>query len=281
RDVGNLDTHLTPCSPSRAQLPADVAGWAERLCRLPEVERVRRPNGEWSLRVRGLEFAATREGRLVFGLEHRSVANASDLPEMERLATELARLRSATAADRANPLYTRNPELWLESQVRANLEEIHAPLAPGVVYGQVPSFGGGERGVIDLLAVENTGRLTVMEIKASEDVHLPFQALDYWMRVKWHLEQEEFSRLGYFPGVELTSEWPRLLLIAPSLAFHPANEIVLRYFSPAIPVERIGLAVKWEKELRVMFRLPGAGSPEDTPCPWHTTLSRSGRRSRT
>ena len=159
--------------------------------------------------------------------------------------------------------------------------EIHAPLVEGVVYGQVPSFGAGERGVIDLLGVECTGRLTVMEVKASEDIHLPLQALDYWMRVKWHLESEDFTRLGYFPEVALTGECPRLLLIAPSLAFHPANEIVLRYFSPAIPVERIGMAVKWEKELQVMFRLRGAGGPEVTPCPWQTTLSRSGRRSST
>jgi hypothetical protein len=101
------------------------------------------------------------------------------------------------------------------------------------------------------------------------------------MRVKVHLEREDFSRLGYFPGISLAREWPRLLLIGPSLDFHPANERVLRYFSPSIPVERIGVAVKWEKELQVMFRLPGAGSPEATPCPWQTTSFKSGRPSNT
>lgn len=280
-DFGNLETHLDPCNRERIPIAAEVAAWMARLTQLPGVEQVRRPTGDCSLRVRGLEFAATREGRLIFGIDHRGAVAGTDLAEMERAVMELARLRSSGAADVMNPLYRRNPEAWLESQIRANLAEIHAPLVEGAVYGQVPAFAAGERGVIDLVAVERTGRLTVIEVKASEDIHLPLQALDYWMRVKWHLEREDFSRLGYFPGVALTGELPRLLLVAPALAFHRANELVLRYFSPLIAVERIGVAVKWREQLRVMFRLPGAGGREVTACPWQTRLSRSGERSST
>lgn len=278
-DFGNLETHLEPLSRQWAPIPAGVAEWVERLAGLPDVEKVLRPTGEWSLRVRGIEFASTREGRLVFGIDQRRVASAADLPEIGRVAAELARLRRAGAADVMNPLYRRSPELWLESQVRLNLREIDACLVEREVYGQVPAFAAGERGVIDLLAVEHTGRLAVIEVKASEDIHLPLQALDYWMRVEWHLRREDFSRLGYFPDVVLTQELPRLLLVAPALAFHPANEVVLSYFSPAIPVERIGLTVKWEDKLQVMFRLPGAGDRRVAACRWQTRLSRSGRRS--
>ncbi len=39
----------------------------------------------------------------------------------------------------------------------------------------------------------------MIELKASEDVHLPLQALDYWMRVQWHVERREFQANGYFP----------------------------------------------------------------------------------
>jgi hypothetical protein len=116
--------------------------------------------------------------------------------------------------------------------------------------------------VLDLLAVDRRGRLVVVELKASADVHLPLQALDYWVRVKWHLDRGEFRAHGYFPGLELTSAPPRLLLVSPSLEFHPSTETILSYFAPEIEVERIGLAVEWRKGLHVMFRLCGAQRPE-------------------
>jgi hypothetical protein len=97
----------------------------------------------------------------------------------------------------------------------------------------------------------------VIELKATADLHLPLQALDYWVRVKWHLDRGEFASFGYFPGVELRSDPPRLLLISPSLEFHPTTETILGYFSPLIDVERIGVGVEWRKGLRVMFRLSG------------------------
>jgi hypothetical protein len=88
---------------------------------------------------------------------------------------------------------------------------------------------------------------------------LPLQALDYWMRAKFHLERGEFSGQGYFRGLELP-EPPVLLLIATALGFHPTNEAILRYFSSQIEVERIGLGIQWRQELRVMFRRSGSCS---------------------
>jgi len=101
----------------------------------------------------------------------------------------------------------------------------------------------------------------VIELKASADLHLPLQALDYWMRVKHHLDRGEFTAAGYFPGIELRSDTPRLLLVSPSLEFHPTTETILGYFSPEIEVERAGLAVEWRKGLEVVFRLTGAQRP--------------------
>lgn len=136
-----------------------------------------------------------------------------------------------------------------------------ASLLPEPVYDQVPAFAGGERGILDLLAIDRAGRLAVLELKASADPHLPLQALDYWIRVKWHLDRGEFAAGGYFPGMEVRPEAPRLLLVAPSLEFHPTTEALLGYFSPSIEVERIGLAVEWRQGLHVMFRLTGAERP--------------------
>jgi hypothetical protein len=225
------------------------------------VERIEKHDGRTSLRVRGLEFAEISGAHLVFGIASRQAASQHHIPEIERLAEELERARCG-GGDRGNPLYAQFPEAWLESQVRAHIEAVDASLLPHPVYGQVPAFAGGERGVLDLLACDHHGRLAVLELKASADLHLPLQALDYWLRVKWHTDGGDFGANGYFPGVELTKEPPRVLLISPSLEFHPTTETLLSFFSPAIDVTRIGLGVEWRRELQVMFRFTGAQRPE-------------------
>ena len=262
-DRGNLDTRLEPC---RRADPGVFSGW-EALAEQPGVERVPLHDGRISLRVRGLEFAELSAAGLLFGLRERHAAGESQAAEIARMAWELDRARSPESTDRLHPLYRHAPEAWLESQVRAQIQTVDATLARDPVYGQVPALAGGDRGVIDLLAVDHTGRLAVLELKASADLHLPLQALDYWIRVKWHLDRGEFSKNGYFPGIELRRDPPRLLLVSPSLEFHPTTETLLRYFSPAIEVERIGLAVEWRRGLQVMFRLAGAMSPGESQGP--------------
>jgi hypothetical protein len=225
------------------------------------VERIPLYDGRTSLRIRGIEFAELSGAELFFGMGERRPARAHHTAEIERLVEELDRARSPEAQDRGHPLYRQYPEAWLESQARAHIETLDATLRREPIYGQVPAFAGGERGILDLLAVDHTGRLAVVELKASTDLQLPLQALDYWIRVKWHLDRGEFSTHGYFPGIELRPVPPRLLLVSPALDFHPTSEIILSYFAPAVAVERIGLAVEWRKGLRVMFRLTGAERP--------------------
>ncbi len=251
RDYGNLDTRLEPC---RRRLPSELDGVLEPVLRIPGVETIDRSDGELSLRVYGLEFARTNEGAILAGLQSRRAIRSSNAHELLQLASELARLRSPDAPGRQHPLYLRNPEAWIESQVRNQIEQVDARLLAAPIYGQVPAFAATDRGVLDLLAVDRHGRLTVLELKASEDIHLPLQALDYWLRVKWHLERREFSANGYFPGIELRGDAPRLLLISPALDYHPSNECVLRYLSPAIEIERVGLSLEWHWGLKVMFR---------------------------
>jgi hypothetical protein len=261
QDCGNLDTRLEPC---RRADPNREHPW-RRIVSLPAVESIARHDGRVSLRVRGVEFAMLEGRDLHFGLNHsvgrRHAASERHIPEIVRLIEELDRARSADAGSREHPLYRQFPEAWLESQARAHLDVVDASLERDPVYGQVPAFAGGERGILDLLAVDYSGRLAVIELKASADIHLPLQALDYWIRVEWHLDRGEFSANGYFPGIELRPDPPRLLLVSPSLEFHPTTETILGYFAPHIEVERIGLAVEWRRGLETMFRLRGAERP--------------------
>jgi hypothetical protein len=255
-DFGNVDTRVEVC-----RRPAALDA-LEPLLALSGVERVARHDGAVSLRVRGVEFAQVSTQGIAYGMAERHTAPTPPLASIERLARDLAERRSADAADREHPLYRQNPEAWLESQVRAQIEQIYAPLLPEPVYDQVPAFAAGSRGVIDLLAIERSGRLAVLELKATADPQLPIQALDYWLRVKWHLDRDEFSPNGYFPGMTLLSEPPRLLLVSPALEFHPTTETILSYFSPEIDVERVGVGIEWRKGLQIMFRLHGAERPQ-------------------
>ena len=259
-DYGNVDTEVVPRRSPAPDARTGADELLETLAGIPEVEIIETADQGRSARVRGLEFAREREGRLTFGLETKRPASASNKAEIVALARELAGVRAPGAATHGE-LYQRNPELWLESQVRAHVQQIDAMLRPAPIYGQVPALAAGDRGIIDLLAVDHGGRLAVLELKASEDPHLPLQALDYWLRVRWHLERDEFTAKGYFPGVQLVKEPPRMLLIAPALNFHPSTDVVLRYFAPEIDVERIGAGMDWRNELKTMFRIRGAETP--------------------
>jgi hypothetical protein len=258
RDYGNVDTRLEPC---RRPSPQAATKW-DRVTSLPGVEQIARHDGRVSLRVRGIEFAELNGAELLWGLNERRPAGEHHAREIVGLVEELERARAADVEDREHPLYRQYPEAWLESQARAQIETIDATLRTEPVYGQVPAFAGGERGVLDLLAVDHAGRLAVLELKASADLHLPLQALDYWVRVKWHLDRGEFAAHGYFPGVALRTETPRLLLVSPALDFHPTTETILSFFSPEIEVVRVGLASDWRKGLRAVLRLTGAARPE-------------------
>ena len=119
--------------------------------------------------MRGLEFARAGNGEFAFGLDRKRIVRevrstgrdkgpfgkegflaelgGSTLAEVEELARGIARVRHADAADPRNPLYTRHPETWLESQVRLEIETIDATLLPSPIYSQVPETAGGARGI--------------------------------------------------------------------------------------------------------------------------------------
>ncbi len=251
-DAGNADSTLPPCL--RPSFPNVVPDLAESV----PADRVELSDGSISLRIRGLEFARSTGGRLTCGFGRRK---RSDARTVAAMAEEIGRVRHADSEDREHPFYLANPESWIESMIRLDPQSLDASLLTSALYGQVPVFRGGDRGVIDLLGADHMGRLTVIEIKASASIPLPFQALDYWMRVSKHLAAGDFERLGYFPGITLSKDAPRILLAAPATEFHSTTETLLSAFPPEIDVTRIGLGVNWRKELKVVFRATGAERP--------------------
>jgi hypothetical protein len=259
-NYGNLATSLHPAAPA-PQPAGEVAGWIERLVTRFGAERVTTAEGIISLRLRGLEFARASARLMTYGVGENRPVTAANFQQVEDLAAQIRAARSVEAAGRQEFFYRAAPERWLETLVRADVSQVDSGLMPGPLYAQVPAVAGSDRGIIDLLACDRHGRLTVLELKASEDIHLPLQGLDYWMRVKWHLDRGEFQKRGYFPGVELQSLPPRLLLVSPVFDFHPTTQVILQYFSPQVEVHRVGLGAEWRSGLKVVFRAAGAERP--------------------
>jgi len=256
RDLGNLETSVS----ARYAVPEISSHIRELLDRIQSLEGVgicAEGNGGLSISCRGLEFARVENGLIQLGLQDRRVLDPSQNVELEQFAAQISALCASSGnAQSAMPAY---PERWFESIVRSHLSLIDADLLVQPLHGQVLSFAAIDRDLIDLLGVTSSGRLAVLELKVSEDIHLPIQALDYWMRIRWHAERNELAHL--FPGIELDQRPPKLLLIAPAFSFHPATDTLMRYFSPAILVERVGVNTAWQKELKVVLRLRGSETP--------------------
>jgi hypothetical protein len=257
RNVGNLDSWLVLFRESEALLTHARPALDPLVTLAPKAITVHpsTQSRELWLRFRGVAFARWDDGRVFFGVsDAREELTAATRPAVKRLLHDLEIYRHPLASDTRHSLYRAQPERWLESLIRADVTRIDAALDPRFVYAQVFANAGGEHGILDLLTITSTGRLAILELKASEHLHLPLQAADYWLRIRRHLEQGDFSRYGYFPGVELQATPPLVYLVAPALRFHPATDVLLRYLSPELEIVRVGLAESWRRGIRVVMR---------------------------
>lgn len=256
RDWGNLDTYLAPARHAENVLAAESSS-VERIRALAhQAIEATVPAGraELVLRFRGLEFARAAGGRVSFGVGRGArVLRPDNFSAVEALVERLDRERRPGGPPRS-PLYRLQPERWLESLVLAHPRALDPRLEPERLYRQVPALAAGERGVADLLGVTRDGQLVVIELKAAEDIHLPLQGLDYWLRVRWHHERGELAAAGYFAGRALKPDPAELLLVSPALHFHPATEALCQYFSRKVRLTLIGLAADWRRQLKVTSR---------------------------
>jgi hypothetical protein len=105
-----------------------------------------------------------------------------------------------------------------------------------------------------LLTVTTDGRLVVIEIKASPDPDLPFQALDYWIAVERHRKADDFQKNGYFPSRKLQEAPALLVLVAPLLAYHKTAGRLISTFPAEIPLMEIGINQAWKREIKILRR---------------------------
>ena len=277
-DYGNVETRLVPRLDRQAlaerhrefvrALLGDLVG---------RVDLVPDPSGRFlSLRVRGLAIARVEgdlDPRVYFGLEgNTQKLDSENRTEFRALIEGVLKLRRAPGGDASHEFYRLQGERWLESLLVGDISKIDPALSPDCVYPQVPAFSGPascqrHRGVIDVLGVTRgarlgTGnRLAVIELKLYEEINLPLQGLDYWLRVKWLGQRRQFTQFGYFPGIEVASEPPLLYLVSPAFRFHSTTGRVIRYFAPSIEIIQVGLNEQWREGIKVLFRRTLRGGP--------------------
>jgi hypothetical protein len=129
-----------------------------------------------------------------------------------------------------------------------------------------------------LLALDRNGNLVIVEVKAAEDISLPIQALDYYTRLRLHIDRGQIQASSLYPNRVVRNVPPRLLLVAPALHFHPTNETVLRFFESSISARQIGLAIEWRRKLRVVFDHPSGARKSGGNSEWQAISSiKSGR----
>lgn len=263
---------LLNAHPRQVSWPSQVATserWRARIMALAPglIEARQRPQHEGEgFGINGLEFArvtGSESPRVQFGVAglrtedatsaaaQLTVLTEANFGALERLVREIVRYRAAAAPDRQHPFYRLRPEAWLEALLRRDIRALDATLDERFVYAQIPTWRGEERSVIDLLTVNNQGRLVVIEIKAGEDPQLPLQGLDYWLRVEQARLRGELSRRGLFAGLEIAEQAPLLYLVAPRLRFHRTFAIVAGCLTPQIEAYRIGLNTDWRAGVRV------------------------------
>jgi hypothetical protein len=272
---GNLEMRLIQSFDRGAALERLRGGIAQVMALVPEAARDRVEQHVHSasavgLALCGLEFARVQHGlapgsfqrqdRITFGAGPSETELTDETAPMLRTLTERLFESRHNEGSARDPLYRMQPERWLESRLFAALPEIDHTLLAAPVYRQVPAFAARDRGMLDLLAVNRSGRLAVVELKADEDLHMVLQGLDYWIRVHRAAQSRnadganDFTRNGYFPGMRLNNASPLLYFIAPALRIHPATETVLSYLSPEIEWNLIAVGEDWRRSMDVIWR---------------------------
>jgi hypothetical protein len=222
-DVGSEVSRICALAPDLLQAVPHIAGRAV------------------SVRLRGLEVA-------------RVSADGTMYPLAEPLEDIIHELDMVRRQGSRHPLARAHEEQWLESNLVREIHQLLPFVNVAHIYPQVPSFVGEERSIIDLLTVTDDGRLVIIEVKASPDPDLPFQALDYWIAVERHRKARDFENKGYFTGCKLRDEPALLVLVAPLLSYHKATGQLLPFLPTEVPVMEIGINQTWKRQIQVLRR---------------------------
>jgi len=213
-----------------------------------------------SFRIKGLEFARLltpqdrTKWKLQVGVENKKSCPV-DIPLPDNTSSAVRgfahKLTTRRVARRGNKTeyYKRQPESWLESIILENPSLIDPDLA--VVHTQVATdrsatLGNDVRRYIDALGLMRDGRLVVIELKITPNIHAVLQVLDYWIWTEQNKAMLQTS--NYFPNLNIdTSKPTRLIIAAPEGAFHTHTLVIAGTLLDSIRVELVPLPKRWRE----------------------------------
>lgn len=262
-----LWAHRPPGLPRFVERPLSEV--AERIVSLaPEaIDAVRGRHGE-TLRFHGLPFARVRR---VMNHEHvwygasgarrRRLLCEDSEADWTRLIEELKEHRRAHEdkqdPNRHHAFYRAAPEAWLESMLRRDITRLDPGLVIAPLHAQFRAQRVGQRSharPVDLLALRRDGRLVVIELKVSEDREHVLQGADYWRRVEAQRRCGRLSDARLFGDARIMDAPPLVYLVAPTLRFHRAFDLLARSVSREIEMYRFDLNENWRAGVQVMRR---------------------------
>jgi hypothetical protein len=174
----------------------------------------------------------------------------------ERFCVQMSELfgrRNATGT-RTHYYYRTGADGWLTKRVREALPHIDPSIQLEVLYSAIDSSSHGICDSLDLLAVSRTGRLVVVTVSADVRRIFPTRGLDQWIRVRELKRSGSLQRSGYFPGIHLSDENPRLIFVSPALRQREDNSTMLSYFGSEVEWSLVAISEKWREESRVIYR---------------------------
>ncbi len=261
-DTGNIITRLTHAVDAAGAGQRFAASIARIHSLAPAAEITVESASEIVFRLFGLEFARARltpvsgsfrnAESILFGIGAAEYVLDESTEALFRELVQGILEQRHPGGSPTNLFFRLAPERWLETLITRDVRVIDERLDGRFVYSQVPAFSASDRAMLDVLTCTLDGRLAILELKANEDIHLPMQGLDYWARVLWHQQRDEFARNGYFAGRELSSSPPLLFLVAPALRVHPASDVLLRYLSPRVEWTLVQIDERWRNSVRVV-----------------------------
>jgi hypothetical protein len=169
--AGNIDSWIVPQRETQSLLQR-AGGTLDRIAALAPRAISAHPSvasEEVWLRFRGLAFAKWDDGGVFFGIDEQpEELSAPSWPACKKLVADLEIRRHPLASDTRHRLYRAQAERWLEAILREDVTRADAQLDAHFVYAQIFANSGGEHGVLDLLGVTRSGRLAILELKATE-----------------------------------------------------------------------------------------------------------------
>lgn len=211
-------------------------------------------NGE-TLRYKGLSFVRIRKlagSEAVWLGVNNSKRTAADavFVEAAKLISEISVHRSNANENNLHDHYKTSTEAWLEFELRKNITKLDGNLILSPLYGQFRA--SGDR--IDLLALRSDGRLVIIEVKASADRQVVFQAADYWRKIETLRRKGVLKKANLFGNVEIADKPAIVYIVSPALELPYDMPDLMGMIIPEIEMWNFALHRNWRGEIDVLSR---------------------------